>query len=231
MSTETTVIGRVARSVHNGLVPPQIAGTASTLRATPSQQRSAARLDELLDAAARIVDEIGYAGITTALVAERAGSAIGTVYRYFPDRIALLTALRDREVARFHSMVLDNVRNTPHSQVADGADCVIDAYVHMHKHEPGFRIIRFEGPDGPSEDSPHDYERPGYFARMFAGIMAEEFSVAAGEQGVFQVEVVAEICDALVTRAFKTTPDGEQKFIDEARVLAREYLYRHFDQR
>ena len=52
-----------------------------TLRNEPVQARSAARLSALLDAAAAIVDEIGYERLTTAMVAERAGASIGTVDR------------------------------------------------------------------------------------------------------------------------------------------------------
>ena len=59
-------------------------------RNEPVQARSTARLTALLDAAAAVIDEIGYERLTTAMVAERAGASIGTVYRYFPDRIAVL---------------------------------------------------------------------------------------------------------------------------------------------
>src|SRR4051812_15381732 len=81
--------------------------TRPNLRNEPVQARSAARLSALLDAAAQIVDEIGYERLTTAMVAERAGASIGTVYRYFPDRIAVLQALAARNLER----VLENATN------------------------------------------------------------------------------------------------------------------------
>ena len=73
-------------------------GATALLRNEPVQARSTARLTSLLDAAAEVVDEIGFERLTTAMVAERAGASIGTVYRYFPDRIAVLhSALSDGE--------------------------------------------------------------------------------------------------------------------------------------
>lgn len=213
----------------NDAAPPLSEGTIPFVRTKLSQPRSAARLDGLLDAAAQIVDEHGYASLTTAMVADRAGASIGTLYRYFPDRIALMRALRDRELQRFHDLVVEKVRQSPKIQISDGGDCAIDAFVQMHRHEPGFRIIRFEGPESnpPSDD---DYERPGYFARQFVGILSQEFAVDGSQEKVFRMEVVVETCHALVARAFKIDPDGDEKFIEEARVIAREYLDRHFDQ-
>ena len=69
------------------LEAPRVEGTA-VIRNEPVQARSAARLTALLDAAAHVVHEIGYERLTTAMVADRAGASIGTVYRFFPDRIA-----------------------------------------------------------------------------------------------------------------------------------------------
>ncbi len=70
------------------------------IRNEPVQARSTARLAALLDAAAHVIDEIGYERLTTAMVAERAGASIGTVYRYFPDRIAVLQSLAARNAER-----------------------------------------------------------------------------------------------------------------------------------
>src|SRR5579875_3042711 len=90
----------------NDLVAGQSSVGAPLVRTEPIQERSAARIDALLDAAAEVVDEIGFDRLTTAMVAERAGASIGTVYRYFPDRIVLLQALRDRALLRYrHSVV------------------------------------------------------------------------------------------------------------------------------
>ena len=76
-------------------------GATALLRNEPVQARSTARLTSLLDAAAQVVDEIGFERLTTAMVAERAGASIGTVYRYFPDRIAVLQSLSARSLALF----------------------------------------------------------------------------------------------------------------------------------
>jgi AcrR family transcriptional regulator len=66
-------------------------------RRRPVQARSQRTVEKILDAAAHVFGERGYAG-TTNHVAERAGISIGTLYQYFPDKDALLTALHDRHL-------------------------------------------------------------------------------------------------------------------------------------
>jgi AcrR family transcriptional regulator len=57
------------------------------------QQRLKARHDALIAAARAIADEHGLQGVQIVPVAERAGIASGTVYRYFASKSALVEAL------------------------------------------------------------------------------------------------------------------------------------------
>lgn len=68
-----------------------------TGRRRPVQARSQRTVEKILDAAAHIFGQRGYAG-TTNHVAERAGISIGSLYQYFPNKDALLVALHDRHL-------------------------------------------------------------------------------------------------------------------------------------
>ena len=59
----------------------------------PSQSRSIVTVANILDAAHDIVAESGIQGFNTNAVALRAGINIGTVYHYFPDKVAILVQL------------------------------------------------------------------------------------------------------------------------------------------
>lgn len=67
-------------------------------RKRPAQSRSQATVDALLTATACVLAERGFARTTTNRIAEVAGVNIGTLYRYFPSKDALLGALIDREL-------------------------------------------------------------------------------------------------------------------------------------
>lgn len=66
------------------------------LRKEPLQDRSQAMVDDIVEAAARILVEQGYEQMTTNAVAERAGVSVGSLYQYFPHKDALIAELIDR---------------------------------------------------------------------------------------------------------------------------------------
>ena len=62
------------------------------------QERSRRTVERILDAAARIFHEHGYAGTTTNDIADEAGVSIGSLYQYFPNKDALLVALTKQHI-------------------------------------------------------------------------------------------------------------------------------------
>lgn len=64
------------------------------LRNEPVQARSSKRLQAIEAAAEEAIATVGIDRFTTADVARIASCSIGTVYRYFPDRVAILDRLR-----------------------------------------------------------------------------------------------------------------------------------------
>jgi AcrR family transcriptional regulator len=68
-------------------------------RKAPAQSRAVEIVAAVLEAAARILEERGFAGYTTNAVAERAGVSIGSLYQYFPGKDAITAALIERETA------------------------------------------------------------------------------------------------------------------------------------
>lgn len=187
------------------------------------QERSSARLAGLLDATAEVVEEVGFERLTTAMIATRAGASIGTVYRYFPDRIAVLQALRERAIQRFHSMVVAEIRRVQPKDWWGAIDCAIDAFVHMHRSEKGFRIINFVDSVNAPEAAGERFEQ-GFFARSLADILSAEYQLPGGKELSFRLEICVEIGDAIITRAFHSDPNGDPVFLSECRTIIHGYL-------
>jgi AcrR family transcriptional regulator len=66
-------------------------------RKAPSQPRSAQTIAAILEGAAHILEQSGFAGYTTNAIAARAGVSIGSLYQYFPTKDAVTVALIARE--------------------------------------------------------------------------------------------------------------------------------------
>jgi len=79
----------------------------------PSQARSRITFDRILSVAKEIIVEQGIAALNTNLVAERAGINIGTVYHYFPDKIAILLELSKADRDLRSSYIIDKVSELP----------------------------------------------------------------------------------------------------------------------
>ncbi len=62
-------------------------------RVEPVQERSRKRLESLRAAAREAIEQKGIERFTTADVARISGASIGTVYRYYSDRVAVLDDL------------------------------------------------------------------------------------------------------------------------------------------
>lgn len=82
---------------------------ALNARKQPTQRRSAATVDAIVEAAIRVLLSDGYGRLTTVRVAEVAGVSVGSLYQYFPNKqsiVAEVVTRRSREifdaVARVH---------------------------------------------------------------------------------------------------------------------------------
>ena len=71
----------------------------------PAQQRATDTFERILDAAALTLDEVGIERLSTNLVCERAGLSPPALYRYFPNKYALLSELGQRLMLRQNECV------------------------------------------------------------------------------------------------------------------------------
>jgi AcrR family transcriptional regulator len=185
------------------------------LRNAPVQARSAARLAALLDAAACVLAEVGMERLTTALVAERAEASIGTVYRYFPDRVTLLQALAARNLERLEERI-DAVIPAISGSAAEALGAVADVFVAMFRDEPGFRSLRL-GDVLDIRDAGGPEVPKARLARSIADSMAVAYDDVEIDCLAERLDVALEVLDSLATRAFLSDPDGDVRFLEAAR--------------
>jgi AcrR family transcriptional regulator len=67
------------------------------------------RVDVLLDAALAAFDALGYGATPVPVIAQHAGVAVGSLYRYFPGKEQLANALFQREKRRMAAALFDGV--------------------------------------------------------------------------------------------------------------------------
>jgi len=196
---------------------------AVSLRNEPVQARSTARLTALLDAAASIVDEVGIERLTTAMVAERAGASIGTVYRYFPDRIVLLQALGSRNFERVMARITEAINDPERADWRAALSSAFATVIDTYRTEPGFRGLRV-GDQLDLRPLPNGRTFKSLVAERIVEALSARFGVENSAATRFTLEASLEMSDALVARAFLMNPQGDEEFISVSTSYVRGFI-------
>ena len=192
------------------------------LRRRPVQQRSTQRVEKMLEACAQLIDEVGYDGLTTTLIAERAGVAVGSLYQFFPDKRAVVQELTQRNLDRFVRTVSEHFEHAELAHWWDAVDAVFDVYMTMHREVPAFSRLHFgDVVDLRLLDESKDNNT--VIAEKLTELLIEEFGLDSGELQL-PLSVAVEAADAVLHLAFRRDPSGDPTLVAEAREMVRGYL-------
>lgn len=170
----------------------------------------------LLDAAAAAIDAKGFERLTTAMVAERAGASIGTVYRYFPDRIAVLKAVSLRATERFSEAAKTAIAGASADDWHSGIDAILNVFEKSFRSEPAFTSLRF---GDPVDLRPRESDKTGL--RVVIDSFAADFVAKYGGDSAAtlseKLEIAFTIADGLYARAFVFDVKGDAGIIAKTR--------------
>lgn len=193
-------------------------------RKSPQQLRSRDTVATILEAAARVFEESGIERATTNAIAARAGVSVGSLYQYFPNKLAVVRALIDRYQGDLRQ-VWDEVLTTRRAPrpLADTVGEAIDAVWHLAGKRPAFLAVLHSG----------RVDRA--FAPMESRLLAEARSRIAGvglarepalstEDALRISAVVSEMVHALLALAAGAPRAQRPRFIEEAKRAVASYL-------
>ena len=191
----------------------------TVLRRLPAQDRSAQRLELILDTAAALIDEVGLSAVTPSLVARRSGMSGPAIYRYFSDVDGIMRALARRNLERFlvsTQLLLANAELTWQDAIAES----VASYSRMYSSEPGFATLRFgSGPTARFSDTETNL---AVVARSTIEHFQPRYETWERPGMLQAVEVMLQIIEALVGRAYEG--DNGDFFMAEATRLSVNYL-------
>lgn len=170
----------------------RIADLPSQMRKHPRQSRSRATIEAILHAAAHILGERGLKGLTTNAVAEVAGVSIGSLYQYFPNKLALIEGVRRRH--------FDDVRGIlPTAADVDRPQCeritaLVDGMIAVHaRHPAAHRVLLEEAPRGDASRPMHEAFEADYL-RVYEDLVAS----ATPDLSEADVQIAAQVLSAAV---------------------------------
>ncbi|MCA1177820.1 MULTISPECIES: TetR/AcrR family transcriptional regulator [unclassified Pantoea] len=144
----------------------RVTDASRSMRKAPRQRRSQVMVDVILQAAARVLAKSGWAKFNTNEVARIAGVSIGSLYQYFPNKLALAEAIREQHLAAILQVLAGAV--TDEDSLTVRIDRLIEGIIAAHLINPSLhRVLLDEVPL--SERSAHEEFEQQYadFYRQF----------------------------------------------------------------
>lgn len=107
------------------------------LRRRPRQARAQERVERILDAAEQVFAEVGFSAATTNQIAMQAGTSIGSLYEFFPNKEALAAALAERYVARIAPVYETLLVDEPTLLGSELVIGIIESFDRYFREHPG----------------------------------------------------------------------------------------------
>jgi AcrR family transcriptional regulator len=189
----------------------------------PKQSRSKATVAAIVEAAARILAEQGWAGFNTNAVAARAGVSIGSLYEYFPDKQALLEEIASDHLARGEALLASAAAGiTGADDPAALVDALVRGLVDLHRDDPRLhRVLSSEVPLSPAIRRRVETLRQGAIA--FVG---QALAPHVDTPGV-AAQLLVDTADAVIHRWF-VEDDGQlappERMAEELRRMLGAYV-------
>ena len=195
-----------------------------TLRRLPQQARSRERVNMILDAAAQIFEEVGYEAASTELIAARAQTSIGSLYRFFPDKSIILFALAERFAEQMRELFAATFPAAAvHKPLSGVLSDTVDAFNHFYLNQPGCRAVMLQSRVSPELQAVNQridreivLQLEAFFRLLQPTMQPEQCRIAA--------LVTVEIAGALQLVSIAQNEQLQQQIVAETKQVLIRYL-------
>ncbi len=105
------------------------------------QERSQETVQRILAATSNLLLQTPVSQITTHLIARQAGLSIGALYRFYPDKQAIIDAIAVRHVQDFQATLEDLLADGPPQDGPAFFEIVVDSFINLLDARPDFQAI------------------------------------------------------------------------------------------
>ncbi|WP_431699685.1 TetR/AcrR family transcriptional regulator [Pseudomonas sp. BR20] len=198
--------------------------TTVTPRKIPAQARSRATVEAIIQAATYILTKVGWEGLTTNAIAERAGVNIGSLYQFFPNKEAVIAELQRRHAAATRTDLLNALEVLPgQPSLREALTMIVEMIVAEHRIAPALHKAIHE--ELPRTVRQEEHEKD-HMQRQFSDVLRPFMkNVPDPDLSIYLMGIAAHAIIHTVT-ADRPQLLGDQRFITEVVTLLENYLYR-----
>ena len=191
----------------------------SVNRRIPQQERGERRVAELLEAAASEFAEVGYEAATMKAIAKRAGASIGAVYQYFPNKAAVVSALRTQYVNEMEERWIHLEEATAGSSLKERTQSFVDAMIRFMEERPAYITIM----DAPA-DSRRDKKTRDRLRERLANVFRTRRPALSQEEAYRVASVSLRMIKSMNTLYTDAKPQERLEIAKEYKLALTAYL-------
>ncbi len=194
------------------------------LRHAPVQERSNETIQQILAAASSLLGKIPLDQVTTSRIAGAAGISIGGLYRFFPDKQAIIDAIAVGAIEEFRASLETTLKASGGVDPRQFLELVIDAYVAFLDARPDFRAIALSSQIGAATRERQLAAETGPAALVKSFIAG--LGLEASSELDLKIRIATESGDRLIAFAF-AQPSREERgrVVAEMKRLLCNYLF------
>jgi AcrR family transcriptional regulator len=189
--------------------------TAPTQRREPTQARSRRTVTRILDAAAAIVDEHGVDAATTRTIADRAGVAYPSLYRFFADRDEILDRLLERHLTQIDDRAEAAERTWDISSAWDLFSAELDLHIAYYREHPSAARLWMGGRSSTAVVNQVHVRMRTLAQRIHARLV--DAHLISGDTDPRALLVAVEIADRILELAYRGGQDFDEAILDHGR--------------
>jgi AcrR family transcriptional regulator len=193
--------------------------SSTSARRAPQQNRSIRRVTAFLEAAEALFAELGFEAATMTAIAERAGSSIGALYSYFPDKKAIALALLDNYAGQIKEHWRQLFEEIAAYSARDFSERFIDRFLDFVTDHPAYLQLHA---------APIRLRRSGAAKRAFRASLVEALRrriPALGQQAAeLRVGVMLQIVQGMVRMYNDAHPSERAALIQEFKTALAGYV-------
>lgn len=181
------------------------------LRRAPQQDRSTRRVTGFLEAAEALFAELGFEGATMTVIAERAGSSIGALYSYFPDKKAIALALLDTYAGQIEEHWRPLFDEIVSLSADDFSEHFIDRFLDFVAGHPAYLQL---------QAAPIRLRRSVAAKRTFRASLIKALSLRVPSMSEQRAELCANVIVQIVRGMMQTYKDAD---LSQRAIVSREF--------
>ena len=224
MATRPGARSSIQPSILPSIEPPADEEAASAgLRVVPQQARGKDKIARVLAAADRIMATEGAAAITTLRIAAESGVSVGSLYRYLPNREAIIESLARQYLGLLEQEMDGLISRVRLDPVVDVVDAGVETFAEFYRSHPGFRALWF---------SRYLTEETRTLDRAHKAVMAHRIrdllvaqDIGRSDETTLEIGLSIQLAtDAIIQEAFRTNSSGDPGLLAQLKTMIRGYL-------